>query len=242
MKCNTCDEYIEQCFCHRADIWGWLARRPLWQQYLIGMSFWLAVLVLMTLAASAASAQTTTVPRNAAQLSFVPPSKNTDGTDIPSACTTAPCGALSLHRIEYGTCNSGAFGSKQGEITVAMPATTALVSGLVVQVYCFRAFTRNDYGAESPASNVATKTIVPPTPASPLLSVGGTAYEIRPNSSGVLVARRVGLIPPGSLCSGEGVWIEDVEYHRVDRRVVDVVNWPSTERLTDAWAVCGVES
>jgi hypothetical protein len=65
-----------------------------------------------------------------------------------------------------------------------------------------------------------------------------TAYEIRPNSTGTLVASRVGVIPLGSLCSAETRKAGNVTYHRVDPQVVDLVNWPASKPI-QAWAQCG---
>lgn len=239
-RCHVCDELLPHCVCHRADVWVRLARLPVSQQwFVIGIVY--LVLVALFLFAASANAQGA-VPRTSAQLSFTAPAKNTDGTDIPSSCAAGvtQCGKLALHRIEYGTCNAAAFGTKQGEITVAMPATTATVANLVVQVYCFRAIARNDYGIESEPSNVTTKTIDPPKPGAPLLAVSSTAYEIRQNAKGVLVAHRVGVIPRGTECvSDDSLTIGSVEYHRVSREAIDLVNWPDEDPLVDIWALCG---
>jgi hypothetical protein len=197
-------------------------------------------LIACTLAAFKASAQT--VPRDAAQLQWVHPTQNTDGTAIPASCPAGVtnCGRLTQTRLEYGSCSGTAFGTKVGEITVAAPANTATVSALVPQVYCFRAFSRNDFAAESAASNVGTKTIAAPTPKAPLLSVDTLAYEIKTNSAGRLVATRIGLVPMGTLCASEQQQtVEGETYSRVDRAAVDVVNWPANLKLADVWAKCG---
>ena len=239
LMCRDCNRWASECHCVRNNIWHRLSRLPSWQQWsLIGI-FYAGVMALF-LVSITAHAQTS-IPRTSAQLSFTPPTTNTDGTTIPTACATGvtQCGALSLHRIEYGTCNAGAFGTKQGEITVAMPATTATVSSLVVQVYCFRVFARNDYGSESAPSSVATKTIAPPTPSAPLLSQTSVAYEIRLNTSGVLVARTIGVIPRGSACLDDEMTVGTIHFRRIDRSVVDLIAMPLTDPLTAVWAVCG---
>lgn len=242
MICVHCHRWTTECRCSGATVWESLANLPTPYQWLIVAGGYLLVALLIGLAVMSSASAQAAVPRTSAELSFIPPAKNTDGTDIAATCASGVtvCGKLTLHRIEYGTCSSGAFGAKQGEITVAMPSTTAIVSNLVVQVYCFRAVARNDYGAESVPSNVATKTIAPPTPGAPVLSaISSTGYEIRPNTRGVLVAHRVGVVPLGVPCEDERVTVADIEYHRVARGNLDLVNWPATDPLTDVWAECG---
>lgn len=143
-----------------------------------------------------ASAKAQTVPRNAAEISFTYATANTDGTAIPATCPSGQtlCGRIASTRIEYGSCGSqNSFGTKVGEISVSPPGMKALVSNLVVQTYCFRGFHRNDYSLDSVSSNVVTKTISAPTPAPPGIAIDTVAFEIKPNSSGALVATRIGL-------------------------------------------------
>lgn len=242
MICSDCHRWTSECRCKGSTVWHVLANLPTPYQWLIVIGGYMLVGMLIAFALMSSASAQAAVPRTSAELSFTPPAKNTDGTDVAASCPSGVtlCGKLSLHRIEYGTCSSGAFGTKQGEISVAMPATTAIVANLVVQVYCFRVIARNDYGAESAPSNVATKTIAPPTPGAPVLSVvSSTAYEIRPNARGVLVAHRVGVVPRGVPCEEQHVTVADIEYHRVARGNLDLVNWPASDPLTEVWAECG---
>lgn len=96
---------------------------------------------------------------------------------------------------------------------------------------------------ESGPSPIGTKTIAPPnqTPAPPAsLSVVGdpTAYEIR-NTSGALVASRIGRVELGTLCTTEATTVAGLKYNRVDMRSVDLVVWPSAgPTVVKAWARC----
>lgn len=89
--------------------------------------------------------------------------QNTDGTAIPA---TGP-GSIANTRVEYGTCNGTAFGTKVGEVVVAGSATTTPTPNLAPGTYCGRAIHINTYGEESAPSNVATKTINAPVPRPP---------------------------------------------------------------------------
>lgn len=170
----------------------------------------IAAVVLAAWLAFCSSAEAQIVPRDAAQVSWVNATQNTDGTAIPTSCPTGQtqCGRLTSTRVEYGSCGpQNTFGAKVGQIDVAWPGTSVLVSGLVVQTYCFRAFHRNDYGSESAASNVATKTIQPPTPGSPqnLTVRDSTAYRLDVGYQDQFKLVVVGLVPLGVPCSSRQV-------------------------------------
>lgn len=199
----------------------------------------LVLLLIGLMVTAVAKAQT--VPRDAAQVSWTNPTTNTDSTAIPATCPSGvtKCGKLALTRVEYGSCSGTAFGTKVGEITVTAPGTSALVSALVPQMYCFRAIARNDFATDSAPSNVATKTIAPPTPNPPQVAVDTVAYEIKTNSTGTLVATRVGLVPLGTVCTDQQQKAGGVTYARVPRDAVDMVNWPANLKLNDVWAKCG---
>lgn len=241
--CNLCGDFSNECTCHLSDasIWRSLAQLPLPAQWaIITVGYVLLALGLSVAIMHEAGAQT--APRNAAQLSWTNAATNTDGTTIPTSCAAGvtQCAKLINTRVEYGSCSSaGVFGTKVGQIDVAAPGSTATVSNLVVQTYCFRSISVNDYSVESAASNVLSKTIAPPTPGAPLLAISSVAYEIRANSRGVLVADRIGLIPMGTTCNAQAITVGNIEYHLVPRGTLDVVNWPHDLDLVEVWAECG---
>jgi hypothetical protein len=68
--------------------------------------------------------------------------------------------------------------------------------------------------------------------------VAATAYEIRPNSSGVLAATRIGVIPLGSPCQTDTRTVGAVMYNRVDPSSVDLINWPTKIPPADVFALC----
>lgn len=122
----------------------------------------LAALLLVT----AAKAATVTV-------TWVNPTANTDESAIPAS----GAGSLSSARIEYGTCNGTAFGTKAGEVTRLMPATTATLN-LQPGTTCVRVTVTNTYGQESVPSNVVSRVVDPPTPKPPTLSTVALALNI----------------------------------------------------------------
>jgi len=144
-----------------------------------------------------------------ASLTWVNPTTNTDNTGIPATCPAGQtqCGKLTFTRMEYGSCSGTAFGTKVGEIMVPAPGQAAIVNNLVPQMFCFRAFARNDYTNESIASNVALKTIVAPTPKPPTgltALAGATAYAIKPDYTGFGPMQRggiVGTLKVNALCT-----------------------------------------
>jgi hypothetical protein len=64
------------------------------------------------------------------------------------------------------------------------------------------------------------------------------AYEIRENSTGVLTASRIGIVPAGSLCGQDTRTVSGVTYNRVDPASVDLVNWPAVLPARDVFARC----
>jgi hypothetical protein len=89
--------------------------------------------------------------------------KNIDDTPIPAS---GP-GSIASTRIEIGTCNGTAFGTKVSEFTVQGVATTGQTPNLQPGTWCARAAHTNTYGVEGVWSNVAQKTIAAPTPGAP---------------------------------------------------------------------------
>ena len=162
-----------------------------------------------------------------ATVSWTNPTQNTDNSAIPST----GAGSLTGTRVEYGSCVGAAFGTKAGEVTVTAPGTTATITGLSdAATYCFRAFARNTYGAESAASNVASKVMPTPTPKPPVLSSTVTvAWDLKNG----MPFRVVGTLPIGAPC-GAKVWRG---YYSVDRSSVTLTRPPRSTRLVTKCAV-----
>lgn len=107
----------------------------------------------------------------------------TAGTPIPASGS----GALVRTVVEYGTKTAtNGFGTKQGEVWVAAPATSLQLSLVVAQEYALRAFHCNTYATAfvvnapgcSAFSNVAIVFVQPPTPQTPTgLTVSSTRIE-----------------------------------------------------------------
>jgi hypothetical protein len=130
---------------------------------------------------SAAVADTSTV-------SWTDPTTNTDGTAIPA---TGP-GSIALRRVEYGSCNGTAFGTRSGEVVVLTPGPAIIQNLSRATTYCYRVFVTNTYGAESAASNVVAKTTTIPVPNPAVLTTVSTvAYVIKPGAFGVLRLAKV---------------------------------------------------
>lgn len=143
-----------------------------------------------------------------AVVSWSPPVTNTDGTTIPAS----GAGSITETRVQYGTCASGGgFGTAQGQVIVAMPATSVEINSFVSgQTVCFRAFAKNTFGVESAASNVASKTFDPPTPRPPVLVVvNPTAFDIRLDRFlNARLGRDVGTVATGTECSGAALVVQ----------------------------------
>jgi len=122
----------------------------------------LVLFVLLLIVGTKAFAGTATV-------TWTNPTTYTDGTAIAT-------GDISQTRIEYGSCNGAAFGTKAGEQTVTGAGTTLTINSLGAGTYCFRGFTTAK-GVESAASNVASKAVPQAAPNPPtLVTVATTAY------------------------------------------------------------------
>lgn len=177
-----------------------------------------------------------------ASLSWTPPVKNTDGSTLTN---------LAGWRISYG---SSATVLSQ-VIQIANPGISAyVVTGLPpgTQYFGVKAYTTT--GVESDLSNItskavatvpgqsATKTVavtVDTKPLPPVLAIDTQAYEIKTNSTGTLVATRIGLVPLGTTCSERQQKVGAVTYSLIPRQSVDMVNWPANVKLQDVWAKCG---
>lgn len=161
-----------------------------------------------------------------ATLSWTLPTQNTDTTPIPA---TGP-GSIASSRVEWGTCAGTAFGAKAGEATVTVPATTYTVTDLAPATWCFQVFARNTYGRESFPSAVVSKTIVPPTPKPPVLTVAILAYDLTFRGS---IGRFVGNVPMGTPCVGEPIktWKDGSTFYEVPRSTVSLTHEPRSSIL-----------
>jgi hypothetical protein len=173
-----------------------------------------------------------------AQLSWTPPTRNTDGSTLTN---------LAGYRI-YHSQNQATIGSATA-ITINNAATTAhTVPNLAAGTWYFGITAYTSAGMESNLSNVATKTITPgvaPTgsasvsvavdtrPNAPtLVVVESTAYNLRLDCSNFfscLLARLrddyrldrvVGTVPLGTACSKTSVDIREPGYARVPRESI----------------------
>ncbi len=141
-----------------------------------------------------------TAPAVAATLtvSWTNPVTNTDGSAIPAS----GAGSLTGTRAQYGTCSGTAFGTMIAEQVVAAPATSASWSSVGPGTYCARGFARNTYGAESVASNVASRVIPVPVPEPPVVTIATTAWEVRVKPGGIRLVE-AGTIALGTLCEAQ---------------------------------------
>jgi hypothetical protein len=135
----------------------------------------LAIVLLGLCIAGIANAATVTV-------TGTNPVANTDNSVIPATGD----GSLTTTRIEYGTCSApNVFGTRVGEVSRTAGAPGAQFShtlNLNPGTTCVRAFVSNTYGSESAASNVASRTVDPPTPRPPqLTTIAAQVYDVVPN-------------------------------------------------------------
>ena len=169
---------------------------------------------------------------NTATVTWTPPTTNTDGSAIPAS----GAGSIASYRVEWGSCVSGAFGTKAGEQVVTAPTTSLVVTPLTAgQTYCFRAYAKNTFGAESGPSSVASKLIPPPVPNPPtIVTVATVVYDVRTNGS---IGRLVGRVPLGTECVGAVYrrWADGTTWHEVPR---DDVTFSREARSAKVYAKC----
>lgn len=167
-------------------------------------------------------------------VTWTPPTTNTDGSPI---AATGP-GSLTLYRLEYGTCGAGgAFGTKAGEVTRAAPATGTTVN-LQPGTSCVRVFVANTYGAESDASNVASKVVDPPKPSPPqITTIAAQVYDVLPNERTFTFerGRQVGTTKLGMAC--DETRTTDADFYALERP--SRVNLNRNPRSTALVARCG---
>lgn len=110
--------------------------------------------------------------------------------------STLPVTDITQTRVEYGSCNGTAFGTKLGEVIAIGGKTGTTIPNLDVGDYCVRAYTTAS-NAESNASAVAQGS-VSPTP--PELSVNETTAYTIIKSEDQFIALPVGTVPIGTRC------------------------------------------
>lgn len=151
-------------------------------------------------------------------------------------------GSLTTARLEFGTCSGTAFGTKAGEVTVQASLQRATITNILPGTVCARVFVNSTFGVESAASNVASAVVPIPVPEAPtgLTAVDAVAFEMRPNSDGTFRAVRLAILKAPTNCAPDRVVdANGVEYHRVELRDADIVNWPASTRVPPtAWARC----
>lgn len=82
----------------------------------------------------------------AATLDFtIQPTATLEPGDIPAT----GAGALTAHRVQYGTCNGSDFGQVLGELIVTMPRLAGSFT-VPAGLYCVRAFASNAFGEGKP--------------------------------------------------------------------------------------------
>lgn len=175
------------------------------------------------------------------KLDWIAPTTNADGTALTD---------LAGYTILWGA--SAATLTNTAALNVPA-ATTYTILNLTPGSYAFAVRAKNAAGAESVNSNVITKAVAGlsyagsvsidvssvPSPPTSLSVTETTAFEIRPSSTGVLIASRIGLVPVGTRCYADERKVGTATYNGVPIELVDFVNWPAASVLREAFARCG---
>ena len=164
-------------------------------------------------------------------------------TTAPTACTDgspiAQCMVTGYKWEAAGNCTATSWNALG---TTAANVLTYHASNLVAGTYCFRVKATSAGGDSGPSLTTTNSqtTVTAPLPAPPgAVSVSAAvAYEIRPNSTGVLTATRIGVIPLGSPCQSDIRTVGGVAYNRVAPSSVDLINWPAKIPPVDVFALC----
>lgn len=182
---------------------------------------------------------------NAETVTWTAPTKNTDGTTIPS-CVSAVCppDSLASYKIQWGTCNGTAFGIKAGEQNLPLTPPTVSITGLAPGLTCFQMFAINTSGVSSDPTNAASKLIVPVTPNPPtIITIAVVAgVNVVPvfglSSTGVRSSTVIGFAPLGITCLGDplAATYRGQKYYHVNP--ADVIFW-ATPSTPNAVAACG---
>jgi hypothetical protein len=187
-------------------------------------------LVALLLLSAAVQAQT---PRawNETDLDWTFAATCTDGS--PAAQNCPPTGV----RVERATSATGPWSAVV--TTTSASVTTHRATGLPAGTNFFRFVTLSASGPSAP-SNVVQSVNTPPLPSPGTLRVTqATAWEVRQNSTGTMVATRIGVVPLASVCGGEQRTVGTETYTRIDPKLVDLVNWPNVLPPVDVFAKCG---
>jgi len=193
------------------------------------------------LTASATYTLTCTAAAGWADLTWTPPTQNTDG----SALTN-----LADYRVAYGTTPTNLATT----VTVPAPASGYGVPGLAVGPWYFAVRACNVPGVCSDPAGPVTKTVVlpagaasatvsiatQPKPPTGLVVTQTLAYEIKDNPNGVMLGRNVGTVPLGTPC-GDATVVQSwgVDYHGVPRSAVVFSKPPKSTVIV---AACGPAS
>jgi hypothetical protein len=169
-----------------------------------------------------------------ATISWQNPTQNVDGSPIPAT----GAGSLVSTRVDWGTCSGTAFGTKQGEVVVPMPATTATIPDLADgATVCFRAFSRNTFGEQSATSNIVSRIIPAPRPRPPVLS-STVNVAWREYSDGRFVL--VGMLPLGVECDpARTVEKYGATFNPVPAAAVQPFNGKPAPEAGTYMAICG---
>lgn len=100
------------------------------------MRFALLITALLAFAAQAGTLEFTLKPTTTDVL----------GKPLPA---TGP-GALTSHRVEYGTCDGAIFGTPIAQTVVPMPKVSGSFPNVPAGVYCVRAFPSNEFDEGKP--------------------------------------------------------------------------------------------
>jgi hypothetical protein len=155
-------------------------------------------------------------------------------TDGSAAAQNCPATGV---RVERATSATGPWSTVV--TTTSASVTSHRATGLPAGTNFFRFITLAASGASAP-SNVVQSTNTPPLPSPGTLRVTqATAWEVRPNSTGTMVATRIGVVPLTSVCGNEQRTAGTETYTRIDPKLVDLVNWPNVLPPVDVFARCG---
>jgi hypothetical protein len=167
-----------------------------------------------------------------AELTWTPPTQNTDNSPIPA---TGP-GALTQHSILYGACNAGktALLAAPPPVTVVvpMPAATRIITGLGAGSWCFaaRAETASAQSVFTPF--VSKDIILQPKPPTGLVVTALVAYTVVKQRD-AFVMLPVGTVPGGTACDSS----QSVNGYFVVPRAA--VTWSGNVRPEVVVASCG---
>lgn len=189
-------------------------------------------------------------------LTWVPPTTFTDGSPL------TPATDLSKYTVHFGPTSAEGVGStsRNHPFPASSSGTVTGLKGGVANYFCVKAVSTQ--GMSSACSNTLQKASQPavpawsetksvtviinkppaPNPPTDLRAKDPSAYDIRPGSTGALLAQWVGVVKPGTLCSEPHVTVGAKVYHRVPRDALDLVNKSNGRDLyvTEPYAYCEV--